>query len=749
MRRPRLPLLAAACAVAVAAPTTAHAAVSVGQSGWTWGSPLPQGNTLRAIDLIGSRGYASGAFGTVLRTDDGGATWTGLTTGVTADLNRLRVLGPDGFVVGGGCVLRRTDDGGRSFKRLPFSASESACPTTLSSFSFPSSDTGYLLLADGTVTRTDDGGQTFSGRTAVPATRASGGDSNPTDVAFTSAEKGVAITSGSQPRIYRTTDGARSWTVVQSSGAGLRSLTFVDDKTGYAVGEGSTLFATTDGGETWERRDLAVDSPPTTLTGLRCADADTCLIATEPGDRLLRTTDGGATARAISPSTDPIYAAGFGGKDRVVGVGAQGTTVVSDDGGLNYAPVGGRLPGHYTGVRAASASVAYAMGTNGALARTTDGGQTWKPGAVSTAEDIRDVSFPTEETGFALDTAGGLLRTDNATASWKTLNTGASSPPLAVLAPSKDVVVLVGRRGLRRSVNGGGEFTPVPQRKVAHALLSGADQAGSALVAYGPKALFVSSDAGATWKALRRPKKQYLGSVDFQSARSGYAIDEENRIYRTRNAGRTWTELPSVGGTRPVGLAFADPTAGWALLPGFGRAGSGGYVLRTDDGGASWRPQLISQQPLPDGGYAEPFLAATSTRSAIALAGGRDPSGAERLPARLFATTTGGDAGVESTLSLKGSARSVKAGRSVTISGRLTPPEGGETAVVWSRESRSVGWAEADLPIASDGTFSRAFKLRRTTTFVAQWQGDDDRRSDGTTAVTVKVPAKAKAKRRR
>src|SRR3954451_11336308 len=102
--------LLVAASAAQAAPN-----VSVSQSGWFWGTPQPQGNTLRSLDLIGARGYAAGDFGTVLRTDDGGSSWSGLQTGVTVNLGRVRMVSPDSFVVSGGCTVRRSDDGGRSF----------------------------------------------------------------------------------------------------------------------------------------------------------------------------------------------------------------------------------------------------------------------------------------------------------------------------------------------------------------------------------------------------------------------------------------------------------------------------------------------------------------------------------------------------------------------------------------------------------------------------------------------------------
>ena len=95
-----LPLLAAGALVCV--PTQARAAVQVSQSGWQWGNPTPQGNTIRAMDFSGGRGYAIGDDGTALRTDDGGATWTGLSTGTSQDLTRLQVISPDIVVILGG-----------------------------------------------------------------------------------------------------------------------------------------------------------------------------------------------------------------------------------------------------------------------------------------------------------------------------------------------------------------------------------------------------------------------------------------------------------------------------------------------------------------------------------------------------------------------------------------------------------------------------------------------------------------------
>src|SRR3954469_13525014 len=116
-------LILAACLIACA---PAHAAeVTTGHSGWNWGNPLPQGNTLRAVEFNGTRGFATGDFGTVLRTDDRGRSWTGVFTDTTSMLAHIAMADQDNVVVGGGCDLFRSTDGGITFGRLAAPCAES------------------------------------------------------------------------------------------------------------------------------------------------------------------------------------------------------------------------------------------------------------------------------------------------------------------------------------------------------------------------------------------------------------------------------------------------------------------------------------------------------------------------------------------------------------------------------------------------------------------------------------------------
>src|SRR4051794_27205058 len=105
MRRMRLTgALACAAGVVALLPAASPAAVQVGSGGWLWGNPRPQGNTTRAMSFAGTQGYASGDFGTLLRTTDAGTTWTGLLSGTFAALTEVQAIGGDSVFAGGGCV---------------------------------------------------------------------------------------------------------------------------------------------------------------------------------------------------------------------------------------------------------------------------------------------------------------------------------------------------------------------------------------------------------------------------------------------------------------------------------------------------------------------------------------------------------------------------------------------------------------------------------------------------------------------
>src|SRR3954449_595874 len=102
MKRLRLSAaLACAAALLAALPALAPASVQVGSSGWQWGNPLPQGNTIRSMSFAGTTGFAAGDFGTLLKTTDGGVTWSGLSVGSFQNFTTVQALSPTTVIAGG------------------------------------------------------------------------------------------------------------------------------------------------------------------------------------------------------------------------------------------------------------------------------------------------------------------------------------------------------------------------------------------------------------------------------------------------------------------------------------------------------------------------------------------------------------------------------------------------------------------------------------------------------------------------
>jgi photosystem II stability/assembly factor-like uncharacterized protein len=710
-------------------PAAAGANVQVGSSGWQWGNPLPQGNTIRAMSFAGAQGYAAGDFGTLLSTADGGATWTGLPAGTFTGLYEVQAIDADSMFAGGGCVARRSDDAGRTFRRIAFTSVESICREGLAAGWFVSEQTGYLVLNDGTTLRTDNDGDTFAQKVALPGTRAQGGVAAPTDIVFTGPDMGVGATSDG--RIYRTTDGANSWALVSDTSRAVRNFLFLDATTGYATGDGSLLLKTTDGGATWVAKTLAGSSA--NLTSIRCATVQLCVMTTDRGDQLVRTADGGNTATLVTPSPDPVHAAAFASPVRIVAGGELGSTAVSDDAGVNFTPVGGRLSGAFNRIEAGlQGGTAFAPGDNGTLARTIDGGRTWTRGNVSTSEDVIDAAFSAAAVGFALDSSGGLFRTADGGATWKTLDTGTTARPSAVFAPTGSIAILAGPTGLRRSTDGGGTFDAVRGKAVARARLTAIDRAGSAIFASGMTAIARSTDKGSTWTAIPRPgasprSKGYpLRAVDFADARTGFALAQNGRLYRTRNAGRNWTALPGVGTEGAYGMAFSSASKGYLVIDRFGDVGNrSGFLLRTTDGGATWYPQFVVAAPIGAGGIA------AAPGGTDYLLGGQSS---------LLFSASGGDAGKPSTLTATTKRTRLRKPARIIVTGRLTPAAGNERVTVSALSPGSLRWRHQTVPVAANGAYTTSWDLTRgTSTFVAQWQGDFRSAGDGSPVLTVKV----------
>jgi len=91
--------------------------ITVAQEGWFWQNPLPQGNSLFGVSFTDANtGTAVGTYGTILRTTNGGDTWTRQTSGTTEWLFGISFTDANtGTAVGAVGIILHTTNGGATW----------------------------------------------------------------------------------------------------------------------------------------------------------------------------------------------------------------------------------------------------------------------------------------------------------------------------------------------------------------------------------------------------------------------------------------------------------------------------------------------------------------------------------------------------------------------------------------------------------------------------------------------------------
>ncbi len=232
---------------------------------------------LRGVSAVNDRvAWASGSGSTVLRTDDGGATWKKLTvTNEALDFRDVDAIDEKtAFVlsIGNGAASRiyKTVDGGANWTMQFRNEDPKAF---LDAMSFWDADHGIVIgdSVDGQfyILITANGGREWSRvpRSALPPALANEGAfaASGTNIAvYGKGSAWIGLGAGARARVLRTTNGGRTWNVFETplqsgQSSGIFSIAFRDQKHGVIVGGDyqkekealNNLALTSDGGATW------------------------------------------------------------------------------------------------------------------------------------------------------------------------------------------------------------------------------------------------------------------------------------------------------------------------------------------------------------------------------------------------------------------------------------------------------------------------------------------------------------------
>jgi photosystem II stability/assembly factor-like uncharacterized protein len=147
----------------------------------------------------------------------------------------------EGWASGRWGSIWHTSDGGKTWEQQ-----ESNTRFTLADIYFVDPNNGWAVGNQGTIVHTSDGGKTWEKQNSPVSFYHMG-------VFFVTPEKGWIASE--ETHILYTEDGGKTWTVqFKDVEFRLKSISFSDEQHGWAVGEYGYTYYTADGGKTWEHQ---------------------------------------------------------------------------------------------------------------------------------------------------------------------------------------------------------------------------------------------------------------------------------------------------------------------------------------------------------------------------------------------------------------------------------------------------------------------------------------------------------------
>ena len=351
--------------------------LTTNNGGLTWTGVGRIGFRIYDIFIVNENvAYATGEHGILYRTTDGGQSWTGVHTQPIADRYNLTSQyyfnESDGIVTGFRGRILKTSNGGTTWQQY------SPTYVDMTTLSFGSSTTGYATTWNN-VYKTTDNGETWQPLSFSVGNAATNDYARFYFNQFFNKDTGVLV-SYPRPKVHRTVDGGQTWISTEFflpyGFDYVSDLHFPNHKTGYFT------------------------------------------IHTPSIHRLMRTSDGGVSwnevgtfqnFRKIYFVNDSVgYATRYPSVYRTVDSGKTWTTVLTEDFGSQSESL------YFINPRRG-----FLGSSQGYLKMTNDSGRTWKRiYPPNHFEDLLTIKFFNDSVGFFTTEYGNVYKTDDAGETW-------------------------------------------------------------------------------------------------------------------------------------------------------------------------------------------------------------------------------------------------------------------------------------------------------------------------------------------
>lgn len=548
----------------------------------------------------------------------------------------LCFAGNTGWAVGAQGVLLRSEDSGRTWDREP---SPSELDVTLFCVDFIDADHGWIAgrtATSGVVYSTSDGGETWYAKALE-------GTSRLDHLHFIDRQTGwVSAVTGQQAQ----------WDALPTldEKVTVERLHFIDEKYGWAMlcqdNEKMSLVRTVQGGQRWEVIQTEDGKPVETLglwpdTRLFARGVNECWCIGQADNTLIRIT--GATGRAITVSEggrlrDVCFAGHTGWA-----VGDGGVLLKSDDDGQTWIKqtfisptatlwrvtfqndrwgwIGGEDQGQGVVYRTQDGGCHWSRempldeavrvdhlqfvdtrngwgravkkdGSYASIVYTRDGGRQWKERPLPTPgnQGVKDFDFIDAKYGWA--TTGHKI--------FQTVNSGRSWEEQPTSMPDKTQLSSVSMADASHGWMGGS----------AGCLLAMGDSEGACTT------IHHTTDAGQTWRSMEAAGLEgTIHGMTFTDADHGWLVGEGGSIFQTSDAGQSWSFFRNpLAGTSLWSVFMLDASHGW--IGGSARCVlalddcDAHALMRTPNGGITWQEQAIPalcDGPIHDVAFVDPL----------------------------------------------------------------------------------------------------------------------------------------------
>ncbi len=530
-----------------------------GGTSWTTQTSGTSASLYSAYFVDANVGWVGGDSGVILKTTNGGSSWTIQSSGILERISHMKFSDANNGVANGNSYNLKTTDGGTTWNIV----SNSAHFDVRDGY-FVDSLTGWMVGYSGKIAKTTDGGAIWNLQT-------SGTTQSLYSVYFVDSNIGWAVGIGGI--ILKTTNGGTNWTA-QTSGTtrSLNSVYFFDSNNGWIAGTNGTILKTTDGGTNWSVQTFGSQF----LYSIYFTDLNNGFIGGS-GGTILKTTNGGANwavqSTGISEQINDIH---FNDSNTGWAVGNSGVILKTTNGGVNWTGQASLTIQNLNDVHFTDSNNGWVVGESGTIRKTTNGGTNWTTQASGTTQTLRGVNFVGLNNGWIIGSDGVFSKTTDGGSGWDILFSYSSNTYFT----DSNTGWAVGNSGvILKTVNGGTSWTmqtsgTAQNLNAVHFIDSNIGWAvGNAGV------ILKTTDSGVTWNAQSSTLSQDLNYVYFASDSVGFVYAGSKMILWTDDGGTTWNRNNNYND-----FYFIDSSTGWVV-------GDSGAILKTTNGGTNWNVQ--------------------------------------------------------------------------------------------------------------------------------------------------------------